>query len=897
MTGVRDVWGCAWRVEKAKLRFEIFEGPKSTSDLFFLSSKSRFFKRRFAFLCWFEGQIRRRAKQDENGYFFSSCLGCVVSFFFVLCLFCRAPLRFRWILLARSLFSFVILFFFRVEAIPLPPGTCSTSRFVSNHHHNRCSGGGTGGSTAGTTSQTITFTSTAPTNAQVGVSSYNVAATASSNLAVSFSTTTTSTCTVTNAFFSEPAYVSFIAAGNCTVKATQAGSSAYASASATQSFTISKGPQTVTFISAVPVNAAVGSNATYSVSATASPSRQAATITVNTTSTCSISGSPGSYSVSFTGAGTCKLNADKASDANYLAAPQVYQSFQIGKGAPTVSFTSDPGVRVFGGSPYTPSASSTSGLAVTFSSTTTSICAIGSGVVTFSNAGICTIRADQAASSNWNSSFATQSFSVGKAQQSITFNSVAPTVAKVSGSQYVPNVSSSSGLTITVSSGSSSVCTVAAGTVSFVGSGSCILLANQAGNQNIEAAPEASQVFSVSGGAQIVTFTSNPPSAAVGGPTYSPTATSSAGLTSFSFSSTTPTVCSVISGVVSFVAVESCNISVVCGGNANFDSGSAWQLFAVAKGSQVITILSSAPSGAAPGGSYSPSVSVSSGATPVVSSTTLSICSVSGLVVNFLVSGQCQINFNVQANSNYNAAVQVTQVIGIGLTSQTITIQSQAPSNPIVSGTQYFPQATSSSGLAVVFSSGTPAVCTCNGVSVDFVSVGVCSLSANQGGNTQFNAAPEVVQNMTVGKGVQVLSFDSLPSSAAVGTSIIPSAVSSKSLVPVLITVASATCSITNGVVSFSAVGSCTVVANQAGNSNFNAAAQISASISVTKGSQSVQVTSQPPTSARVGVLPGYNVSAVATSELACNVAIDASASLICQISSANVVTFRYNAY
>ena len=51
---------------------------------------------------------------------------------------------------------------------------------------------------------------------------------------------------------------------------------------------------------------------------------------------CSIAGS----TVSFIGAGTCVINANQAGNANYTPAPQVQQSFAVGQGAQTISFTS-----------------------------------------------------------------------------------------------------------------------------------------------------------------------------------------------------------------------------------------------------------------------------------------------------------------------------------------------------------------------------------------------------------------------------------------------------------------------------------------------------------------------------------------------------------------------------
>lgn len=89
--------------------------------------------------------------------------------------------------------------------------------------------------------QTISFTSTAPTNAIVG-GTYNVSATASSGLPVSLSidSSATSVCTISGS--SSPATVTFIATGPCTIDANQAGDSNYnAAPQAQQSVTVARG--------------------------------------------------------------------------------------------------------------------------------------------------------------------------------------------------------------------------------------------------------------------------------------------------------------------------------------------------------------------------------------------------------------------------------------------------------------------------------------------------------------------------------------------------------------------------------------------------------------------------------------------------------------------------------
>ncbi len=142
---------------------------------------------------------------------------------------------------------------------------------------------------------------------------------------------------------------------------------------------------------------------------------------------------------------------------------------------------------------------------------------------------------------------------VNKGNQTITFTSTAPSNAAVGGATYTPTATSSSGLTVSLSvdNASNSVCTMTSGVVSFIATGTCVINANQSGDGNYNPAAQVQQSFTVKEN-QTITFTSTAPSnATVGGATYTPTATSSSGLTvSLSVDNASSSVCTMTSGVV-----------------------------------------------------------------------------------------------------------------------------------------------------------------------------------------------------------------------------------------------------------------------------------------------------------------------------------------------------------
>ena len=215
-------------------------------------------------------------------------------------------------------------------------------------------------------SQTITFG--ALSNQAFGTAPFTVSATASSGLAVSFTSTTSAVCTVSGAT------VTLVASGTCTIQATQAGNANYAAATpVNQSFQVTQESQTITF--GALSNQALGT-APFTVSATAS-SGLAVSFTSTTPAVCTVSGSDRDAGR----AGTCTIQATQAGNANYAAATPVNQSFQVTQESQTITFGALSN-QAFGTAPFTVSATASSGLAVSFASTTTAVCTVSGATVT-----------------------------------------------------------------------------------------------------------------------------------------------------------------------------------------------------------------------------------------------------------------------------------------------------------------------------------------------------------------------------------------------------------------------------------------------------------------------------------------------------------------------------------
>ncbi len=196
------------------------------------------------------------------------------------------------------------------------------------------------------------------------------------------------------------------------------------------------------------------------------------------------------------------------------------------------------------------------------------------------------------------------------------------------------------------------------------------------------------------------------------------------------------------------------------------------------------------------------------------------------------------------------------------------------------------------SGNPVTFSidSSAHGSCSISGATVTLVAVGTCVIDANQAGNASYEAATQVQQSFAV-LGTQSITFTSTPPNpAVVGGTYLVTASGGTSGNPVTFSIDSSahgSCSISGATVTFVAVGTCVIDANQAGNASYEAATQVQQSFAVL-GTQSITFTSTPPNPALVGGTYTPTASG-GTSGNPVTFSIDSSAHGSCSISGATV--------
>ena len=352
-------------------------------------------------------------------------------------------------------------------------------------------------------SQTITFPNP---GAQPYGSLFYPSASASSGLPVSFTSNNLSVCTVSGG----NTVTLLTVGGSCSLTATQGGNSNYlAAAPVTQSFTVGKEPQTITF-NVIP-NQFVG--ATNVPLTATSNSGLAVTITSQSPSICTVAGlatvAGTGYTANMLAVGNCKLLATQGGNAIYApAGGGVGHTFAVSLNPQTITFNPISavtyGVAPFGIDPTT----TANGLTVNLASTTPTICTLSSATspatVTAIGAGLCTIKATQPGDNLYYAAATTvtQSFTVHWETQSITFAAI-PNPPLSEGTITVNPTSSVASLQVALTSSTTGVCTVGnytAGTgytVNLKAVGNCSLTATQPGTSGISAAAAVGHTFQV----------------------------------------------------------------------------------------------------------------------------------------------------------------------------------------------------------------------------------------------------------------------------------------------------------------------------------------------------------------------------------------------------------------
>jgi len=273
--------------------------------------------------------------------------------------------------------------------------------------------------------------------------------------------------------------VTVTGAGLVTLAANQSGTATYGpAAQMTTSFNVAQSSQTIGALGAI--SAMTYGSAPLTVKVPASSSKLPVTLSV-LSGPATITGN----TVTITGVGPVTLAADQSGNANYSKAPEVTTSFVVNQAPQTVTF-GKLSAQSYGSQSFSLTATSSSGLPVTYSTSSTNI-AIAGNIVTILSSGSASITASQPGNDNYSTANSvTQSLAVNQATQKITI-SVPSSITYVANGSTQLSANTSSGLPVTFNL-KSGPATLTGNTLYPTGKGTISVTAIQTGNNNYQSA-------------------------------------------------------------------------------------------------------------------------------------------------------------------------------------------------------------------------------------------------------------------------------------------------------------------------------------------------------------------------------------------------------------------------
>ncbi|MEQ1516069.1 MAG: fibronectin type III domain-containing protein, partial [Usitatibacteraceae bacterium] len=579
---------------------------------------------------------------------------------------------------------------------------------------------------------------------------------------MTYSSSNTAVCTVTGG-----TTLNLVGGGICTITATKALDPNYNVTSDTIGVTVNKASQTA--LSALINGSAANPsfnyqlpNGTATLSTSGGSGIGAVTYSSSNSVVCSLLGT----TLTLASAGTCTITATKATDTNYLLATDVIAVTvnSTASGAPTgiSGSAGDQQVTVNFTAPAAPPLSYTASCSAAGQTTRTKIGAASPLIVggvgnpmTNAVTYACSVTA-----TNANLQVSAPS---GTVMLTPSATPVAPAFTSANSANF-PVLTAGTTFTVTASGFPVPTITLLSGTLptgmSFAGGAGAGVLSGtpasgQAGNRVLSFQAQSSsgtvvQSFTLRVLKLTQSISFNPPAFQE----FSPgdlSLVATATLAPITFDTTSPSVCSVTGATFRTLALADCTLVAYQAGNIDYDPTDSGKKFVtIIQGSQTINFPPQADKSYSPAGVFalSPPATASSQLDVSYSSLTPSVCFlVDGSLPAITIAsvGVCTIRATQKGDDNYSGATEAVRDINIIAANQSITWGAQANQPFGVGGTFAInPLATGgASGNPIMYGSNTPSVCTVAGTTVTKVSVGLCTLTADQAGNGNYNAAPQ----------------------------------------------------------------------------------------------------------------------------------------------------------
>jgi hypothetical protein len=471
------------------------------------------------------------------------------------------------------------------------------------------------------------------------------------------------------------------------------------------------------------------------------------------------------------------------------------------------------------------------------------------------------IQADQAGNSGYSAAPSVPlTLTVNKATQAINFAMDSPVTFSPSPLLKIALVAtdvaepySNNPIVFTVASGPG---LIAAGSdvLNVTGAGTIVVNANQLGDTNYSAAPQIQRLVVVNPAPQVITFDPlQPVTFGVAPFTLSATGGGSGNAVTFS----------VLSGPGNVTGGSTLNVTgagtIVIAADQAGSSSAPYNYAAATEVVQELTV-NQAPQAIT---GYGGTAYVTYGVSPITLTSTpgasgqpvtYSIIdgnnygTLLGSTITITGAGTIVIAANEIGNANYLAAPQVTLTMIVAKATQTISFPQ--PTTPVTFGVAPITLTATggaSGNLVTFYVVSGPGILT--GDVLTITGAGNVIVAADQAGNQNYSAAPEVQWTIVVNKAAQAINFPVISPVIYAGNNPNQTIILSASDVnspnsgnPILFTVASGPGTIPAGsnVLTITGAGSIVINANQAANTNYSAAAQVQMTVVVNQAAQAI---------------------------------------------------------
>jgi hypothetical protein len=190
--------------------------------------------------------------------------------------------------------------------------------------------------------------------------------------------------------------------------------------------------------------------------------------------------------------------------------------------------------------------------------------------------------------------------------------------------------------------------------------------------------------------------------------------------------------------------------------------------------------ITNLPTSGSYGGSFQPTFTTNGDGTAFsVTSTSPTVCSVDNtapITVNYIGLGSCDLTANVAAGTNYGAASDPQAPFTIGQATPTVSI-TNLPTSGSYGGSFQPTFTTNGDGTAFSVTSTSPTVCSVDNtapITVNYIGLGSCDLTANVAAGTNYGAASDPQAPFTIGQATPTVSITNLPTSGSYGGSFQP---------------------------------------------------------------------------------------------------------------------------